>query len=449
MTKVRKTGHIAPGGPDFVYVPFDVPEGVEELRFSYDYTGRPSAALDIAVFDTHGHDLGSGLGFRGSSGGGRSEFSISPGGATPGYVPGPIYPGEWHVSLGPYRLPAEGTSWTVTLVMESGVSRGAYELSPAPESLDPAPGWYRGDTHVHSVHSGDATYEPAAIAEDAAAQALDFVVSTEHNTVSNHGVWGRYASSRLLVINGEEVTTRSGHFNVIGVPAGHWTEYRYRPADGVLPSVIRRTHELGAVASANHPYQTCKGCAWEFDLRDVDAIEVWNGPWTPDDELALSLWDRELREGRALVALGGSDVHGRGGANVLGAPQTVVRASSLSRMGVVEGIRSGRAYIAGSPWISLELTAGEDGRVAEIGERLGAEAGDSVRIELRVEGVPGSLASLHTDRGQVYSVPVSRPDDRLSCRVRAGDARYVRAEVRRPHGAMVALTNPIWIGRTG
>lgn len=81
-------GTIPPGAPDFVYVPLDVPSGVRELRVSYRYDkpptppGTPGNALDIGLFDERGTALG-GRGFRGWSGGARSEFFLRADEATP------------------------------------------------------------------------------------------------------------------------------------------------------------------------------------------------------------------------------------------------------------------------------------------------------------------------------------------------------------------------------
>ena len=45
-------------------------------------------------------ELGNEKGFRGWSGGARSEFTISRSGATPGYIPGEIEPGDWNIIFG-------------------------------------------------------------------------------------------------------------------------------------------------------------------------------------------------------------------------------------------------------------------------------------------------------------------------------------------------------------
>lgn len=447
-----QTGHFAPDTPAsrFVYVPFEVPAGATGVRVSLAYTNRPATALDVLLFDTDGYRPFDDAGFRGSAGGGRQEgFEVTTAGATPSYVPGPIDPGTWWVGLSPYRVAPQGSDWTVTFTVSFADPGPPFVPDPAPASLKDRPGWYRGDTHVHSVESGDGTYEPADLVRDARAAGLDFFASTEHHTVSNHLLWGRYARPDLLVVNGEEATTRNGHFNAIGLSPGNWIDYRYTPQDGVLPEVLRQIRADGAVATANHPMQTCKGCFWEFPFGGLDGMEVWNGPWTEDDQRALEAWAGMLDNGPRLTAVGSSDVHGPGQTNVVGSAQTVVHARALGARAIAHGLAAGRAYVAGSSAVSLAMTASGGGRrAAEVGQRLRVAAGKRVRVRLRAQGAAGTTVTFTTHAGEVGRAAVAGDDDTVTTTLpAAGDHRYVWAQVRRADGTMVALTNPIWIGR--
>ncbi|MEY9948850.1 hypothetical protein [Kitasatospora sp. GAS1066B] len=101
------TGHLDTGVADFVHLPVEVPHGVQQIAVSYSYdkptvpAGVPGNSCDIGIFDERGTELG-GAGFRGWSGGFRTSFAISNGTATPGYLPGPVRAGTWHVVLGLY-----------------------------------------------------------------------------------------------------------------------------------------------------------------------------------------------------------------------------------------------------------------------------------------------------------------------------------------------------------
>jgi hypothetical protein len=113
-----------------------------------------------------------------------------------------------------------------------------------------------------------------------------------------------------LVVAGEEVTTRHGHWLAVGLPRDGWVDWRYAPRDGVFGLFAAQVRAAGGIVVAAHPAVPLPGSAWEFGYRDVDAIEVWNGVWNLDDEVALRIWHRLLRRGLRVTAVGGSDSHG-------------------------------------------------------------------------------------------------------------------------------------------
>lgn len=457
-------GTIAPGSPDYVYLPFDVPDGIREVHVSYTYDkppvppGAPGNALDIGLFDARGVELG-GRGFRGWSGGARTEFSVRADEATPGYLPGPLHPGTWHIALGPYTVAPRGLSYEVTVTLAEG------EPGETPRPVYP-PGraagrgrdWYRGDCHLHSWHS-DGRRTPAEIAALARAAGLDFINSSEHNTSSSHAHWADAAGDDLLVLLGEEVTTRNGHVLALGTEPGTFVDWRYRARDGRFGRFARRIREAGGLVVPAHPYATCVGCAWKFGFGEADAVEVWNGPYTPDDEVALAAWDALLvasvREDRAwLPAMGNSDAHRD--PDAVGMPQTVVLAEDLTRAAVQDGLRAGRSYVAESRNVSLAFTAtAAGGQRAGIGERLAVPDDTPVTVRLEVSGAPRCSVRLVTDQGVLFTgdpLPVSGTGV-VEWRTTPSYAAYVRAEVRHETalgpvpGAMAAFTNPMFLGR--
>ncbi|WP_058047216.1 CehA/McbA family metallohydrolase [Streptomyces roseifaciens] len=472
-TATRKvTGHLPPGAPDYVYLPVDVPPGVREIAVSYAYD-RPSVpagtqgnACDIGIFDERGTELG-GAGFRGWSGGARSEFAIGAERATPGYLAGPVRPGTWHVVLGPYTVAPQGLAYEVTVTLRYGTPpAGATPrpVYPPQRARGRGRAWYRGDNHLHSVHS-DGKRTPAEIAAAARAAGLDWITTTEHNTTSSHGAWEGLWGDDLLILTGEEVTTRNGHVVALGTDPGVFIDWRYRARDAAFGRFARTIHRAGGLVVPAHPYATCVGCNWKFGYEDADAMEVWNGPYTPDDEMAIAAWDASLvaavREGRRrwLPAMGNSDAHRE--PQVVGMPQTVVHADALSREALLAGLRAGRSWIAESSAVNLSFTAtGGRGKHAGIGERLPVDRGTPVTIRLEVSGVPeGCTASFITDQGRLHETPLPAAGTgsgsaTVEWRTTPSHAAYVRAEVRRAAtggsgmpGPMVALTNPVFLGK--
>ncbi|HYJ69654.1 MAG TPA: hypothetical protein VEX15_18530 [Nocardioidaceae bacterium] len=137
-------------------MPIEIPDGVRqiEVRYSYDkpetLPGVVGNVLDIGIFDPSGAGLGNARGFRGYSGGARSSFSISRSEATPGYVE----PGRWHVLLGPYTIAPQGMDWRIEVTLTFGSPGPVFEPVRAPTSVPgTGPSWYRGDLHLHTVHS--------------------------------------------------------------------------------------------------------------------------------------------------------------------------------------------------------------------------------------------------------------------------------------------------------
>ena len=451
------SGTFLPGtSPDWAYVPVDVPRGVSAIEVSYSYdrpepnlpSGTAGNTLDLGVFGPGG--------FRGWSGGARDSFRISRSSATPGYLAGPVDEGRWRVLLGPYSVAATGLHWELTVTLTFGPSGPAYDALPAPRAV-PGTGrrWYRGDLHVHSVHSDGRDTLPEVL-DAARAAGLDFFASTDHNTSSAGLDWGRYVPDDYLVVNGEEVTTRGGHWIALGVPAGAWIDWRYRVQDGELPTHAARVRGLGGMVVACHPFSPFSGTTWTFGYDDVDAVEVWNGPWTLDDQTSVEQWHALLVAGRFVPAVGSSDSHGRH--QPVGHPQTVVLADTLSTGAVVQALRQGRSWLAESSAVELSFDVGG----ATCGETVRAAPADLVTVRLDVAGVPGCVGVILGPAGPIAS---GRADATgrigVTQDVPAAAVPFLRAEVRRPGpdvptdpttgtpgGPMVALTNPVFVSTT-
>ncbi|MGW3202874.1 CehA/McbA family metallohydrolase [Streptomyces sp. NPDC001135] len=455
-------GTLPPGSPDFVYVPVEVPAGAREIKVAYTYdkpsvpAGTQGNALDIGLFDDRGTELG-GRGFRGWSGGARTEFFVRADDATPGYLPGPLREGTWYVALGPYTVAPQGLAYELTVTLTYG------EAGPTPRPVYPpsrAKGrgraWYRGDCHLHSWYS-DGRRTPAEIAALARAAGLDFINSSDHNTNSSHPNWADQAGEDLLIMLGEEVTTRNGHVVALGTDPGTFVDWRYRARDNRWARFARDIRRAGGLVVPAHPHATCVGCGWKFGFGEADAVEVWNGPYTPDDEVTLADWDNQLvasvRHGRPwLPAMGNSDAHRD--PDPVGSPQTVVLADDLTREAIQEGIRAGRSYVAESKNVTLAFTVtGGRGQQAGIGERLTLPADTPVTARLEVSGAPRCSVRFVTDQGVLFTsdpLPVAGTGT-VEWRTTPACAAYVRAELRHEAalgplpGPLAAFTNPVFL----
>jgi hypothetical protein len=290
---------------------------------------------------------------------------------------------------------------------------------------------------VHTDRSSGGELTPAQVTAAAREFGLDFIAITEHNTADTHGA---FEDAGLLVILGQEMTTRTGHWLALGTAPGTVVDWQYGVRDAVIDRHRAQVHRDGGLCVVAHPHAPYPSGTFMYPFDGFDLIEVWNGqwasdlPWNADNETALKEWGRSLSavDGRR-PAIGNSDTHLAG---QIGVPHTVVFAPELTSAAILGGLRTGRSWITDSPGVSLALTASAGGSTAAIGERL-ESAGATVTVQLTVEGVPEGTATLHTERGAVPA------PDGLEWRTTAQESGFVRAEVRHPDGRMAALTNPI------
>jgi hypothetical protein len=455
-TELSFQGRSRFGIDQWAYVPFDVPPGIQRIdvstshdRFSLLGIGRN--VLDLGIFGPAGHELGNAEGFRGWSGGARVGFTLSATDATPGYLAGPIDPGRWTLALGPVVLNPLGMDWRAQIDLHTDI-RPSPETTPAQcASTRRGSGWYRGDLHVHSVHS-DGCLETSEVAAAANAAGLDFIVSTDHNTNSANREWASTGADHLLVVPGEEVTTRHGHWLAVALPPDGWVDWRYGPRDGVFGRYAAKVQAQGGLVVVAHPSVPLPGSAWEFGYCGVDAVEVWNGTWNLDDEMSFRTWLRLLRNGRRITAVGSSDSHGMH--QPIGRPHTVVHAADLTAPGLVDALRRGRCYLAESSAVTVALTASCDGGTVGPGQTLLAPSDGPVTVTGTVVGAPDTTVAIITDRGCLARAII---DDAGVGSVRwagtAAEARFALLEVRRtartPLRSMVALTNPVWLRADG
>jgi hypothetical protein len=288
------------------------------------------------------------------------------------------------------------------------------------------------------------------LAVRARAAGLDFIATTEHNSATAPGVWGHLAADDFLIVLGEEVTTKTGHWLALGINPGEVVDWNHQVRDGLIDQCLHQVHRAGGLCVAAHPHAPYPSGDFMFPFRGFDAVEVWNGlwtsdrPWNADNDAALAEWGRSLaadiHTGSWRPAMGNSDTHLEG---QIGIPHTVVFAEELSAEAVLAGMRAGRSWIAESAEVDVSFIANVGGRVVGVGERL-ATPGGHVEVQAAVRGVPMGTVSFHTDRGKAHRA--SLPGDgagAVQWDTTAEDSGFVRIEVRHPSGHVAALTNPI------
>lgn len=330
-------------------LPVDVPPGTAALTVELAYGAAPDRVLDLGCMGASG--------FRGWSGGARTGFTITAEWATPGYLPGELESGTWHVLLRLHRVPPEGLAYELTASTTS-----TRPPRPASAPLPPPPippphrdlpsvtgrRWLAGDLHAHTVHS-DGELTVTELACLAAERGLQFLAVTDHNTVSHHAELPAAAThAGITLLPGQEVTTDLGHANVLG-PVG-WVDFR-EPADIWMATA----HERDGVFSINHPLGG--DCAWRLALaRPPETAEIWHGGSWLDRRWGgplawLHAWERPP------VAVGGSDFHMRAQGRLPGEPTTWVLADGDD---VIGAIRAGRTAVSAGPDAPVLLRVGDE-----------------------------------------------------------------------------------------
>ncbi len=344
-----------PATGDFFTVPFTVPAGVAEIEVRHDDLSATNI-LDWGVLEPDGS-------FRGYGGGNTEPAVFNAAAASRSYLPGAISPGEWVVYVGEAKVTELPARYHVEVVL-----RDAVTLAPQPERAPyaaPAPlrteaRWYAGDFHVHSRESGDARPSLDEIATFAEMRGLDFVMISDHNTVSQLELYADVQARHpaLLLVPGIEVTTYQGHAMSMG--GTEWIDHRLGFGGRTIDQVAAEVHAQGALFSVNHPAlslgDACIGCGWMTGLpgAQIDAMEVQTGAYHVTGRLfyrsVSAMWDDLALAGHHVVAVGGSDDHSAGtgtGAfdSPIGSPTTMVWASELSVAAILEGVRHGRTVV--------------------------------------------------------------------------------------------------------
>lgn len=439
------------------HIPFEMPACVRRLEISYEYDHPVDSdphvtggnTLDIGLFDQRGADY-PGAGFRGWTGSARQEFYVTAHDATPGYLPGSLDPGTWHVSLGFYKSAPEGCHYRVRLRFLHGYSE-IPTAAPVMLTLENsrftlkarASGWYRGELHCHSYHSdGDAS--PQEMIDFAKALGLDFLAVTDHNTISHLVDLAAIDPGDLVLIPGCEVTTYKGHWNVWGLE--QWIDFRTLTPD-LMRKSVQRAADLGYLTSCNHPRRM--GPPWVFgEAAGQHCVEVWNGPWHVFNSDSLEYWEGRLRHGERLVAVGGSDGHFLHRPHIarIGTPTMWIYCpGSPTAANLLAALRSGHAFISAAPdGPQLYLSSGD----AMMGDSIKRPAAGVLNVRARAVNGKGLQIALYGAGGLLAHDMINGEDQSLTIPVPVGDTPYVRAELAEPASVprvMRALTNPLYI----
>ena len=262
-------------------------------------------------------------------------------------------------------------------------------------------------------------YEVIAKAKE---KALDWIIITDHNYNSLNE---SFSSEGLTVIQGQEITVEAGHVNVWGAKVPDEPPYDI-PDEKAYSDIMKRCSEAGATVCINHPF--CSQCGFRVPLDELpaDCVEVWNTIQHSDNVKNMNWWVEQLKKGRHIAAVGGSDYHrDYAKLDMFAMPTTYTFAKSNSPEDILLALREGRSVVTNKPDTSMiELTLGD------------AMLGDTVKLDGFLEGkcrvtklLPGFELKIFNNDKIIYSHKAKKYEKRHDASFTVKEPGFVRAEI--------------------
>lgn len=343
--------HFIDKAKEGTYYAFEVPinDDYETMIISYTYPKVNLDSKEINVVDL-GIENSEGK-FVGWSGSAHKSITVGEYQSSAGYLSQKITPGNWRIIVGAYKIPDGGI--TVT-----------YEI----ELIKSTPRWLVGDIHMHSTVS-DGQHDIGKLIEKAKKIGLDFIAVSDHNNYSHN--LSLPINTGITLIPAVEWTHYQGHMNFYGltVPfANSFIANNVKERDAII-NYVKQHH---GIVSVNHP--KCSLCPYLWEADDYDMMEIWNGPMTKRNVLAITQWTQLLKQGRHLPAVGGSDYHRDYRLVRFAHPVNIVYSQSRNAQDILEALASGKNYITASiKGVRMQVTC------------QGKTFGESVKINEKAE----------------------------------------------------------------
>lgn len=235
--------------------------------------------------------------------------------------------------------------------------------------------WFKGNTHTHTTES-DGDSSPEYVARWYMEHGYDFLVLSDHNTLTDPAMLAHILEDGFLLVPGEEVTSsfenRSVHVN--GLNLHELVEPRRESTlVGTIQSNVDAVREGAGVPHINHP-----NFGWSIGPRDLSQVggyrllEIFNGHPSVHNRggggfpSMEEVWDLLLTQGQEVYGIAVDDAHHFQGefsskrANP-GRGWVVVRAPDLSATALMEALENGNFYA--STGVELESVTAEGSRL--------------------------------------------------------------------------------------
>jgi hypothetical protein len=310
--------------------------------------------------------------------------------------------------------------------------------------------WYKGNLHTHTIQSdGDST--PADVMAWYKRNGYQFLAITDHNTFTDPTPIDTNPNDGFLLIGAEEVTNPlTVHVNAIGISRAIPPQNAKTVTD-ILAANLAAIRAQGAISLICHP-----NFGWAFTAKEMlplqgsFLLEIASGHplvnhagdgRTPSTE---QMWDQLLSGGMRVFAAAVDDAHDfreeftpeRASP---GRAWVTVRASSLTREGIIEALSSGDFYASTGVVVS-DIQARSDSLTVEI-------QASAVQARSGTTGVMGApkiekryrIVFIGRDGRELAAVSGTSATYKF-----VGNEGYVRARVE-DSGGFRAWTQPVFV----
>ncbi len=297
---------------------------------------------------------------------------------TPGSTKGTLSKGQYTFIVYKRRLKEEEINIEITIEYEKSTNFQPTATTTFDKIVkNKNPGWYKGELHIHSSQSTGRVgiKELLSFSKE---HNIDFIAITDHFTASHwEEIENTLTEDSPLCLKSMEISGDKGHMNAHGLT--EWVNplvddnealpFKEKPT---MSKIAEKVHQMGGFVSINHPLSGLVSWHYaDFDIKEVDALEIWCTADYQTTFLYPTFWDQYLKQGLHITGIGSSDSHHPTTIEgwKMGEILTVVKANSLSQQGIIEGIKKGCCYVAmgGS---ELEFTATANNKTYEMGETI-------------------------------------------------------------------------------
>lgn len=474
----------------YARIAFEVPARTVRLTLTVTQNSRRHAQIPVALFDSQGN-VRIMKASDGTVGFDERIFTLSSEAASEGCTPGSLPAGTWKLILYKRRM-LEDVKVRAEALADVAETDSVFAKVNPPEAetlrklkgnpfsgacLDPAPGWYCGELHVHSKESTGQT-DVKAIRDAARAQELDFIAVTDHFTASH---WLKLQAvdtkEKPLFLQSMEISGDMGHANAHGLR--NWlnplvddnielSAFLDLPTRPSMEWIADRVHLEGGLMCINHALSGIFGWRYrDFPMEKADLFEVICLPEAETSFLYSTQWEHYLASGLHLTGVGSSDSHHptKEGPWKLGQVRTWVYAQSLSQRALLDGLKKGHAYVA---WgrSRMRFWATCAGRTAQMGDTLCVCPGEKATFHLTMLDHPEGNLFILSDALLVDTIPYPEAEETAVTwemaydEIKAEGESYVRLEYHealsptlfygmafRNHLSPRLIANPVWLKR--